>query len=156
MSTKPNPFSMPRDDSLFRIREEERKRKKIEKDKLRTMTFLDRTRLDFEQRSTHMRNVLGETLKKEEPKMSATDTAIAELARVRRHRESCQELLQRKREMFLLQMSHATKAGEIQRLKDAAAARELKLQQTEETLDSDAAKFNRQLKEKDIEANDAV
>eukprot|EP01027_Heterolobosea_sp_BB2_P005804 GEZU01008831.1.p1 GENE.GEZU01008831.1~~GEZU01008831.1.p1 ORF type:complete len:442 (-),score=201.30 GEZU01008831.1:138-1463(-) len=66
------------------------------------------------------------------------------------------EYIQKKREMFLLQMSLDTKKQEIQKLDEMAEAREEKLRRDEQMLLKDEQKFNEFLKDNDLRAVDAM
>lgn len=60
------------------------------------------------------------------------------------------EYIQKKREMFLLQMALDTKKYEIKKLEEKAAAREEKLRKDELLLQQDEQKFNEFLKDNDV------
>ena len=66
------------------------------------------------------------------------------------------ELIAKKREMFLVQMSLDTKREEIRKLEEKAQMKEEALQRSEQMLEEDAMRFDAFLKENDKKAHDAI
>ncbi|MBN3296545.1 CP100 protein, partial [Amia calva] len=71
-------------------------------------------------------------------------------------RESINEFICKKREMFLLQYSLAVKRDEIRKLDEGAAAEERKLEKAEQYLEEDTAMFDEFLKENDKNSVEAI
>ncbi|KAI9029210.1 hypothetical protein DFJ74DRAFT_754747 [Hyaloraphidium curvatum] len=76
--------------------------------------------------------------------------------RIRGHRESPAEVIEKKRELFLLQYSLDAKKAEIQRLREAAAREEDSLKKAETALEQSAVDFDRFLEENDRKAMEAL
>ncbi|CEP00480.1 DUF4200 domain-containing protein [Plasmodiophora brassicae] len=66
------------------------------------------------------------------------------------------DLIAKKREMFLVQMSLDTKRKEIQKLEEKAKLKEEALRKSELMLEADAARFDKFLKENDRNAHEAI
>jgi len=66
------------------------------------------------------------------------------------------EFIQKKREMFLVQMSLDTKREEIRKLEERALMKEEALQRSEQMLEEDSMRFDTFLKENDKKAHDAI
>lgn len=82
------------------------------------------------------------------------DTAINNLKPT--EKESITDLLSKKREMFLVQMSLDTKREEIRKLEEKAHLKEDALLRSEQMLEEDAVRFDAFLKENDKKAHDAI
>jgi len=83
--------------------------------------------------------------------------ATAAIARDRRkEKETLQEFVQKKRDMFLVQMSLDIKREEIAKMNATAAAREAALAASERELEEEAVRFDGFLKSNDAAAHNAV
>jgi hypothetical protein len=71
-------------------------------------------------------------------------------------KESISDLITKKREMFLVQMSLDTKREEIRKLEEKAHLKEDALHRSEQMLEEDAIRFDAFLKENDKKAHDAI
>lgn len=85
---------------------------------------------------------------------SAADNAY----RQERHREkeNMTDFIEKKRQMFLVQMSLDTKRAEIRKLEEQAHQREEALRKSEQMLEEDASRFELFLKMNDQKAVDAI
>jgi DNA repair exonuclease SbcCD ATPase subunit len=85
---------------------------------------------------------------------SVADTAY----RQERHREkeNMTDFIEKKRQMFLVQMSLDTKRAEIRKLEEQAQQREEALRKSEQMLEEDASRFELFLKMNDQKAVDAI
>ncbi|KMS77859.1 hypothetical protein BVRB_034090, partial [Beta vulgaris subsp. vulgaris] len=92
---------------------------------------------------------------KEKPSASATGEPQL-MGERRRDKENMVELIAKKREMFLVQMSLDTKRREIQKLEEKAKLKEEALRKSELMLEADAARFDKFLKENDRNAHEAI
>ena len=89
-------------------------------------------------------------------KLSQTfgDTTVNSLKST--EKESISDLITKKREMFLVQMSLDTKREEIRKLEEKAHLKEDALHRSEQMLEEDAIRFDSFLKENDKKAHDAI
>jgi hypothetical protein len=71
-------------------------------------------------------------------------------------RENIKEFIQKKREMFLVQMSLDTKREEIRKLDERAMMKEEALKKSEQMLEEDSMRFDTFLKENDRKAHEAI
>lgn len=152
-----NPFHLPSDDQIFRMREEERKRK--EETKLRNENLRVWERGDLQATSTtrRLQEILGDdhiiTLK--EAVKAHDETQKVSMPR-RQEKENTSEFVSKKREMFLVQMSLDTKREEIRKLEEKAQMKEEALSRSEQMLEEDTMRFDAFLKENDAKAHAAI
>lgn len=152
-----NPFRLPADDQIFRMREEE-KRKLIEEKKSNQHLKIWEKKKDSTMSNTaRMHELMGETTVKGLADLSKTDSKIKTTISTRRQeKENMSEFIAKKREMFLVQMSLDTKREEIRKLEEKAQMKEEALQRSEQMLEEDAMRFDAFLKENDKKAHDAI
>lgn len=160
-----NPFKMPADSDIFVLRDKERQRKKLEREKQRKLRVHEKTtyasKVNFRTAS-----MIKPADSDEEKEMEDSDKAIAvkddpehTIAVTRdRHveKESLAEYIAKKREMFLVQYSLGVKRNEMSKLEEISQAEEKKLDLAELYLQEDAAMFDEFLKENDHGSNEAV
>ncbi|KAH8061605.1 hypothetical protein JL721_8836 [Aureococcus anophagefferens] len=123
-----NPFTLPSDEEVFRMRDEERKRRSKERE---------------EQRKLKTKDAVNE----------ARSIVVNER---RQEKENMAEFIAKKREMFLVQMSLDTKREEIRKLEEKAQMKEEALKKSEQMLEEDAIRFDTFLKENDKKAHEAI
>lgn len=149
-----NPFKLPSDDQIFRLREEERKSK--QRNQNSTKSLLDKTQKNVFSRTERLRELVGED------KITTLNDAIKneESSKIimprRNEKENTAEFVAKKREMFLVQMSLDTKREEIRKLEEKAQMKEEALQRSEQMLEEDAMRFDAFLKDNDKKAHDAI
>ncbi|XP_073431112.1 cilia- and flagella-associated protein 100 [Dendrobates tinctorius] len=158
-----NPFRIPADVDIFQIRDQEREKKQMEKERNK--------QLKIHQKTTHNTRMTAEMgrLRKEiedEEMGVAEDRALArhenpswKLAVTRDRniqRESLNDYIDKKREMFRLEYGLQVKRDEIQKLETMAAAEEQKLEKAEQFLEQDAIRFDEFLKENDRNSVEAM
>lgn len=152
-----NPFHLPSDDQIFRMREEERKKKEDAKLRNQTMPIWHRANLGETSTTRRLQEILGDehiiTLK--EAVNAHADTQKVTLPR-RQEKESTAEFVSKKREMFLVQMSLDTKREEIRKLEEKAQMKEEALTRSEQMLEEDTMRFDAFLKENDAKAHAAI
>jgi hypothetical protein len=156
-----NPFNFPPDEEIFRHREEERKRRHDARVTDLDNSVMDKTTFASRMQATtneEARSMLKElklpkgTLKKE-GKTLADLSAVPER---RKEKENMADLIAKKREIFLLQMSLDTKRAEIKKLEERARQREEALKKSEQMLEEDALRFDAFLKENDEKVQEAI
>jgi hypothetical protein len=152
-----NPFHLPSDDQIFRMREEERKKKEDAKVRNQTMPIWHRANLGETSTTRRLQEILGDehiiTLK--EAVKAHSETQKVSLPR-RQEKESTAEFVSKKREMFLVQMSLDTKREEIRKLEEKAQMKEEALTRSEQMLEEDTMRFDAFLKENDAKAHAAI
>lgn len=154
-----NPFKLPSDDKIFRMREEEKKRKESEKEASRDLKVWQKSKSESMSRSGRLQELIGETRTlKLSDVAKGTDPEGAKLVAPprRQEKENMTEFITKKREMFLVQMSLDTKREEIRKLEEKAQMKEEALQRSEQMLEEDAMRFDAFLKENDKKAHDAI
>jgi chromosome segregation ATPase len=152
-----NPFKLPGDDQIFRMREEERRNKEEAKQKAATMKVWEKARKDVQSSSQRLQEMIGEEklLKLTDVVKQESDNAKMMMPR-RQEKENTADFVAKKREMFLVQMSLDTKREEIRKLEEKAQMKEEALQRSEQMLEEDAMRFDAFLKENDKKAHDAI
>ena len=152
-----NPFKLPSDDKIFRMREEEKKKKEMDRTMNRTLRVWEKNKADGASRSGRLQDLLGKTHTTKTVDVKAQQEANAKLVAPRRpEKENMTEFIAKKREMFLVQMSLDTKREEIRKLEEKAQMKEEALQRSEQMLEEDAMRFDAFLKENDKKAHDAI
>jgi hypothetical protein len=152
-----NPFKLPGDDQIFRMREEERRMKEESKLKSASMKIWEKSKKDVLSSSQRLQQMIGDEklLKLSDVVKAETDQAKMVMPR-RQEKENTAEFVAKKREMFLVQMSLDTKREEIRKLEEKAQMKEEALQRSEQMLEEDAMRFDAFLKENDKKAHDAI
>mmetsp|Transcript_5223 Transcript_5223/g.5352 ORF Transcript_5223/g.5352 Transcript_5223/m.5352 type:complete len:586 (-) Transcript_5223:47-1804(-) len=156
-----NPFRLPGDDQIFTMREEEKRKKQMDREENKSMKIWEKTANSITSRATRLRELIGEdtpmTLRDIGTKTDTKSKSATSLAQARRQeKENMVEFIAKKREMFLVQMSLDTKREEIRKLEEKAQMKEDALQRSEQMLEEDANRFESFLKENDKKAHDAI
>lgn len=153
-----NPFKLPNDDKIFRLREEERLLQRKKREENLKLKVWEKNNEQILSRSLRLKELVGKT--KIETIQDATKTALDEsmkiLAPRHKEKENMVDFVAKKREMFLVQMSLDTKREEIRKLEEKAQMKEQALLRSEQMLEEDAMRFDAFLKENDKKAHDAI
>lgn len=152
-----NPFKLPGDDQIFRMREEERRMREEKRKKTLSLKLWEKSKTEGASTAERVRDILGEdqVLSYKEVTKNNQDNSKFVLPR-RQEKENTDEFVAKKREMFLVQMSLDTKREEIRKLEEKAQMKEEALQRSEQMLEEDAMRFDAFLKENDKKAHDAI
>jgi hypothetical protein len=152
-----NPFRLPADDQIFRMREEEKRKRSEAKEMNQTLKIWDKKKSKTVSNSARIKELLGEESVKGLGDLATADgKQKAGLGNRRQEKENMAEFIAKKREMFLVQMSLDTKREEIRKLEEKAQMKEEALQRSEQMLEEDAMRFDAFLKENDKKAHDAI
>mmetsp|Transcript_12060 Transcript_12060/g.18219 ORF Transcript_12060/g.18219 Transcript_12060/m.18219 type:complete len:578 (-) Transcript_12060:185-1918(-) len=152
-----NPFRLPADDQIFRMREEEKHKKAEEKQRNQHLKVWEKRSEKTVSNTVRMKELLGDESVKGLRDLSKSDAKQKSGAAARRQeKENMAEFIAKKREMFLVQMSLDTKREEIRKLEEKAQMKEEALQRSEQMLEEDAMRFDAFLKENDKKAHDAI
>jgi hypothetical protein len=158
MPDNSNPFKLPADDQIFRLREDEKKQRAEEREANQNLKIWEKKKDHTKSNASRIVELLGEeggpkrlsevekTENKQKPGISAR----------RQEKENMAEFIAKKREMFLVQMSLDTKREEIRKLEEKAQMKEEALQRSEQMLEEDAMRFDAFLKENDKKAHDSI
>lgn len=146
-----NPFKIPSDRDVFLIRLKEREEKNLKRQEWRNLKIWEKTSANHGGRSPN-RVKFESSLKSK----AATKPDHAVLGERRREKENMADFIEKKREMFLVQMSLDTKRDEIRKLEEKAQMKEQALLKSELMLEEDALRFDAFLKENDIKAHEAI
>ena len=155
-----NPFRLPKDDEVFKLREKERAEKKARRSRANKLKLHERTenkqrlRLVREKVAPSENDKLSERAKATKRLVSAAAASLN--TERRREKENMNEFIAKKREMFLVQMSLDTKREEIRKLEEKAQMKEEALKKSELMLEEDAIRFDTFLKENDKKAHEAI
>ncbi|XP_031571792.1 cilia- and flagella-associated protein 100-like [Actinia tenebrosa] len=167
--TKTNPFTVPSDNDIFMLRDQERQKKKEERIQQRKLKVHEKTTYTtrVNAKTAAMRKIAHESddeVVEEEKKdkdgaIAVKDDPQFTLAITRdRHveKENLADFIAKKREMFLVQYSLGVKRDEMRKLEEIAQAEEKKLELAEQYLEEDAAMFDEFLKENDKNSVEAI
>ena len=144
---KGNPFKIPSDEDIFLIRLREREQKAAKRKEWKNKKIWDKV------------NTYGndsDRVKFESSLKSKRKNEQRILGESRREKENMADFIEKKREMFLVQMSLDTKRDEIRKLEEKAQMKEQALLKSELMLEEDALRFDAFLKENDIKAHEAI
>lgn len=162
-----NPFTVPSDEEVFRIRENEMKKKSQDKHTRSNLKIHEKTTNSSRMGRINNRTKLtdagasimssGTSSQSHTRGLVAAATAtISSSGDRRREKENMTSFLARKREMFLVQMALDTKREEIRKLEEKAHLKEEALKKSELMLEEDAIRFDTFLKENDKKAHEAI
>ncbi|KAF0749937.1 hypothetical protein AaE_006879 [Aphanomyces astaci] len=159
-----NPFTLPSDEEVFRMRDDIKKKKEEERVRNANLKIHEKIthssqrgnirRFHFEESSQDLGTI---TQSKQTRGLVAAATAAISSDR-RREKENMTDFISKKREMFLVQvrghasMSLDTKREEIRKLEEKAQLKEEALKKSELMLEEDAVRFDTFLKENDKKA----
>lgn len=127
-----NPFILPGDDQIFRMREEEKRRKEGQREDSGKLEVWQKNKTDLLSRSERLKDLIGgdgKTLNIND--VTNKDDLIKNVQR-RSEKENMTEYIAKKREMFLVQMSLDTKREEIRKLEEKAQMKEEALLRSEQ------------------------
>lgn len=146
--SKDNPFRIPTDEEVFVLRDEEKKRRNQERKEQLAKPVHEK--LTWSTRLKVHRIVDESKFKKDKTKKPPP------IEKVYREKEKMADYIDKKRKMFLLQMSLDTKKAEIEKLEKKMREREEKLAEEEQALIRDSQKFDEFLSVNDMKAMEAV
>ncbi|EQC37291.1 hypothetical protein SDRG_05515 [Saprolegnia diclina VS20] len=157
-----NPFTLPSDEEVFRMRDDIKRRKDEDRERNARLKIHEKLtnsskrgnirRFKFDDSAPDMVNVAQS---KQTRGLVAAATAAISSDR-RREKENMADFIAKKREMFLVQMSLDTKREEIRKLEEKAQLKEEALKKSELMLEEDAVRFDTFLKENDKKAHEAI
>ncbi|CAM6092314.1 unnamed protein product [Calypogeia fissa] len=158
------PFVMPSDDDVFRIREAQKRRERKERREQASWSVRDKTtfasRMGASVGSDKLRAILKGLKKEWENMLLALQRKMPKpmLQTVFFHRdeEPIQDFIAKKRDIFLVQMSLDTRRAEIRKLQDRIFQREEALKKSELLLEEDSLQFDAFLKKNDAMVQEAV
>ena len=153
-----NPFKLPADDKIFRLREQAKINKQKTKEDNAKLPVWDKNNAEVLSRTQRIKDLMGDTkiTTVTEANQNGLDESIKIIAPRHQEKENMTDFVAKKREMFLVQMSLDTKREEIRKLEEKAQMKEEALQRSEQMLEEDAMRFDAFLKENDKKAHDAI
>ncbi|XP_060691805.1 cilia- and flagella-associated protein 100 [Hemiscyllium ocellatum] len=169
LNERRNPFKIPQDCDIFVLRDIERERKKKEQNEQKKLkihekvTYTARVNAKFgspqkveeepkeDSEAEHQANIKKLSALKSDPSWKVKVTRDRQI-----EKETLNDYINKKREMFILQYSLTMKKDEMRKLDEVAAAEEMKLEKAEQYLEEDAAMFDEFLKENDKNSVEAM
>ena len=152
-----NPFRLPGDDKIFRMREEEKAQMKKDREVNLSLKIWEKNSTAQVSRTERLTQLVGDVnVANMTDAMKSNEETIKVAATRRQEKETMPEFIAKKREMFLVQMSLDTKREEIRKLEEKAQMKEEALHRSEQMLEEDAMRFDAFLKENDKKAHDAI
>ncbi|XP_067854454.1 cilia- and flagella-associated protein 100 [Heptranchias perlo] len=164
-----NPFRMPRGCDIFVLRDIEREQRKREQDEQKKLKIHEKAPHAARVNARHgaLQKMVEESEEDPEAEHQANVKKLSALkgdpswkVKVTRDRhvekETLNDYINKKREMFILQYSLTMKKDEMRKLDEVAAAEEMKLERAEQFLEEDAAMFDEFLKENDKNSVEAM
>lgn len=163
-ATFENPFRLPADEKIFDIREEERQRRAEERERVKQLRVWEKTTASSRVRRSRRwdddgtdEGQLSDAAAKTLPARGGTGVANAEAVGrdARREKENVADFVEKKREMFLVQMSLQVKKAEILKLDEKSRHKQEALKQSQKMLDEDVTRFDAFLQGNDEKAHQA-
>jgi len=152
-----NPFRLPPDDQIFLIRERERQAKVEEREKVKTQKVWEKTTSSSRKLCPKkVRDAGADTSASPELKKLQRSQSDGSVRDTRRKEESVAEFVEKKREMFLVQMSLDVKNAEIKKLHEKAQQKNEALKKSQQMLDEDVSRFDDFLQKNDHKAHKAM
>lgn len=164
-----NPFKIPSDIDIFLLRDRQKEKAKLERERRKTLkvhekmtcsTLQSAKQTRFKKEIQMEEEAEDRELAAEAERLKALRESISWKIAVTKdqvvERETIHDYINQKRQMFLLQYAVTVKKDEIQKLEDLAAEEEAKLERAEEDLEKDAAMFDEFLKENDRNSAQAL
>jgi len=153
-----NPFRLPPDDQIFLIREQERQKRVEDRERVKSLRVWEKTTAS----SRVHRNRKGDDAG-DEVTMQVQSARTARSARTesivrdaRREKENVADFVEKKRDMFLIQMSLDVKKAEILKLDEKAKQKDEALKKSQQMLDEDVTRFDAFLQNNDQKAHQAM
>ncbi|KAJ6668308.1 hypothetical protein lerEdw1_015685 [Lerista edwardsae] len=164
-----NPFKIPSDIDIFLLRDRQKEKAKLERERRKTLkvhekmtcsTLQSAKQTRFKKEIQMEEEAEDRELAAEAERLKALRESISWKIAVTKdqvvERETIHDYINQKRQMFLLEYAVTVKKDEIQKLEDLAAEEEAKLERAEEDLEKDAAMFDEFLKENDRNSAQAL
>lgn len=148
---KKNPFRVPDDSEIFALHNAERQRKLQER--------RDNAAKPIHEKHTHTTKIITRKMAnvhETAPTDTATSQVFVQDHEMRKEKESIAQFLEKKRDMFKVQMLLETKKEEIKNLERIARQREVEISRREKELDADRVLFDEFLKDNDNRAAHAA
>ncbi|KAM3848624.1 cilia- and flagella-associated protein 100 [Vipera latastei] len=157
-----NPFKIPADIDIFLLRDKQKEKAKLERERRKTLKVHEKMTCSTLQSAKQ--SGFKKAIEMEEEAEDKELAAEAERLKTLREsiswkiaitkdqvveRETMHDYINQKRQMFLLQYAVTVKKDEIQKLENLAVEEEAKLEKAEEDLERDAGMFDEFLKEND-------
>ena len=128
----PNPFSMPTDEEVFTLRDEEQQRKLAERERVKSLHVWEKGHKTSSALAVDFRKMKLESSAAAAAQQSKINLVAAATRDRRKEKENMAEFIAKKREMFLVQMSLDTKREEIRKLEEKAQMKEEALKKSEQ------------------------
>ncbi|XP_062977458.1 cilia- and flagella-associated protein 100 [Elgaria multicarinata webbii] len=164
-----NPFKIPSDIDIFLLRDKQREKAKLERERRKTLkvhekmtcsTLQSAKQSGFKKEIQMEEEAEDKELAAEAERLKALRESISWKIAITKdqvvERETIHDYINQKRQMFLLQYAVTVKKDEIQKLENLAVEEEAKLEKAEEDLEKDAAMFDEFLKENDRNSAQAL
>ncbi|XP_029632143.1 cilia- and flagella-associated protein 100 isoform X2 [Salmo trutta] len=164
-----NPFKVLDNSNIFLIRNKEKERRKLELQSQLSLRVHEKVTYAGRMKAKQgdLLRELREGLEEDTAQPGGEESSLAQqqntpawrVAMIKDRnidKESMNEFITKKREMFLLEYSLAVKRGEIEQLEKMAAGEERKLMRAERFLEDDAIMFDEFLKENDKNSVEAI
>jgi len=153
-----NPFRLPPDDQIFLIREQERQKRVEDRERVKQLRVWEKTtassRVHRNRRVDDGGDEVAMQVQSARNARSARQESIVRDAR--REKENVSDFVEKKRDMFLIQMSLDVKKAEILKLDEKAKQKDEALKKSQQMLEEDVARFDAFLQNNDQKAHQAM
>lgn len=161
VETYENPFYVPPDEEIFRVKNQELEQKEIERKRVQGLKIWQK---GIKNASEGKLRKIAELTKFEDEedgdekdgKLNIVEAAKSAIKNRIRHKEPLIDFLNKKREMFLFQMSINEKKEQIKEFEELAYLQEISLQNSKELLEKDAETFKQHIEKNKNETRQAI
>lgn len=153
-----NPFRLPPDDQIFLVREQERQKRVEERERAKHLRVWEKhtssSRVLQGRKSRDLDDIDAAEVVPRKMRRSRSDGIVG--SQRRELKENVADFVEKKREMFLVQMSLDVKNAEIKKFIKKAAQKDEALKKSQQMLDEDVARFDTFLQNNDQKAHKAM
>lgn len=153
-----NPFRLPPDDQIFLIREQERQKRVEDRERVKSLRVWEKTTASSRvHRNRRVEDTGDEVAMQVQSARTARSARTESIVRdARREKENVADFVEKKRDMFLIQMSLDVKKAEILKLDEKAKQKDEALKKSQQMLDEDVTRFDAFLQNNDQKAHQAM
>jgi len=153
-----NPFRLPPDDQIFLIREQERQKRVEDRERVKRLHVWEKTTASSRvHRSRRLDDTGDEAAMQVQSARTARSGRTESMNREsRREKEKVADFVEKKRDMFLIQMSLDVKKAEILKLDEKTKQKDEALKKSQMMLDEDVTRFDAFLQNNDHKAHQAM
>jgi len=152
-----NPFYVPADEEIFKLKNKEKEVKEQERKRVQGLKIWQKgVNHQSEGKLRRIRELTNDDYSEDDDKMNIVDAAKSALKNRVKMKEPLLNFLNKKKEMFLFQMSINERKEQIKEFEELAHLQELSLQNSKDLLEKDAEIFKQYVEKNKNETRQAI